>query len=409
MHRFALALLLVASLAGCVANDPGATDGTATSAPPPVPPAAIPDTFTGLRPVASPKLNGSEGSFIDGTRLYLSGGDGLRILDITEPANAVVLATDIVGTQGSSDVDVMHHPNGRTYAVLNVAGDGHVALVDVTDPAQAVVVSETKLCAHAIGVVPNSTVVYVSWSLCHLILQGTQPLNGDMEIVDFADPEHPATKLWAFPPFVLMGATPRPITATSCHEISFNAALQRAYCAAITDTQVWDVKDPLDPVVVSVIDDPRVNIHHGAWDARNGTLLVLGDEMVGVLAPTPMCSDKAEYPTSALWFYDISDLASPTPLGYYNIPYDSLAASEEAGRPRYCSTHMGEVIDDNRFVIGWYTAGTAVVDFTDPADPGTLATWRANDSNVWEARYARGHLFLADTGRGLDILEFVTA
>ncbi|HUR25427.1 MAG TPA: hypothetical protein VM327_05370 [Candidatus Thermoplasmatota archaeon] len=404
MKVLLLAALLVLPLAGCFGSP---DDDAAGPAGPSMPPATIPEGFTGLEPVDSPKLNGSEGSFIDGTRLYLSGGDGLRILDITDPAHALVLASDIPGTQGSSDVDVMHHPNGHTYAVLNVGGDGHVALLDVTDPAAAEVVSETQLCAHAIGVVPNSTVVYVSWSLCHLILAGTQPIDGDIEILDFADPAHPVSSLFVFPPFVLMGLTPHPITATSCHEISFNAVLQRAYCAGITDTQVWDVSDPLAPVVVSVIDDPRVNIHHGAWDARNGTLLILGDEMAGVLAPTPMCSDDVEYPTSALWFYDISDLAMPRALGFYQIPYDSLAASQEAGRPQYCSTHMGEVIDDNRFVIGWYTAGTALVDFTEASDPTTLATWRAQDSNVWEARYARGHIFLADTHRGLDILQFV--
>ncbi len=402
MRLLLLGAFLLTTLAGCLSGDGSPEEPTAPSEP-----AAIPDRFAGLNPVASPKLNGSEGSFIDGTRLYLSGGDGLRILDITDPANAVVLATDIDGTQGSSDVDVMHHPNGRTYAVLNVQGDGHVALLDVTDPAATAVVSETQLCAHAIGVVPTSAVVYVSWSLCHAIPPGQQMMDGDVEILDFSDPRHPTSRLFVFPPAILMGTTPRPLTATSCHEISFNGPLQRAYCAGITETQIWDVKDPLNPVVVSVIDDPRVNIHHGAWDARNGTLLVLGDEMAGVLAPTPMCSDDVEYPTSALWFYDISDLDNPTALGFYQIPHDAVQSSVEGGGVQYCSTHMGEVIDDNRFVIGWYTAGTAVVDFTDPAAATTLATWRASDSNVWEARYARGHVFLADTRRGLDILEFV--
>lgn len=404
MQRLLLSILLLATLAGCLSGNDAAQGDQPTFTP-----EAMPERVAGLEPVPGPKLNGSEGSFIDGTRLYLAGGDGLRILDITDPKNATVLATDIAGTQGSSDVDVMHHPNGRTYAVLNVQGDGHVALLDVTDPMAATIVSETQLCAHAVGVVPQSPVVYVSWSLCHLIPPGDQTMNGDVEILDFTDPAHPVSSLFVFPPFVLMGATPRPITATSCHEISFNGPLHRAYCAGISDTQVWDIADPLHPVVVSVIDDPRVNIHHGAWDARNGTLLVLGDEIAGVLAPIPGCSDDVELPTSVLWFYDISDLSDPRPLGEYAIPHDAVQSSVESGGVQYCSTHMGEVIDDNTFVIGWYTAGTAVVDMTDPGHAQTLATWRASDSNVWEARYARGHVFLADTRRGLDILDFVAA
>src|SRR5437870_3240877 len=110
MKRLVLACLLLVSLAGCLSSQ-DAADGPADD---PATPKTIPDMVTGLEPVDSPKLNGSEGSFIDGTRLYLAGGDGLRILDITDPANAIVLATDIEGTQGSSDVDIMHHPNGRT-------------------------------------------------------------------------------------------------------------------------------------------------------------------------------------------------------------------------------------------------------------------------------------------------------
>jgi hypothetical protein len=232
-----------------------------------------------------------------------------------------------------------------------------------------------------------------------------------VEILDYADPEHPVSKLYVFPPVAMVGpaGAPKPVSATSCHEMSFNAELHRAYCAGISETQVWDTTDPLNPVIISIIDDPLVNIHHSVWDARNGTLLIIGDEFTGVLLPTPMCSDTVEYPTSALAFYDISDLRNPMRVGYYNIPYDSLAGSLESGAPQYCSTHLGDVIDGTDLIVmGWYSAGTVLVDFTEPSDAKTVATWRADgETFVWETRYMDGHVYSADEVRGLDVLQFI--
>lgn len=406
MRRALLPLLALGLLAGCL--DDGAD-------PLPAAPSAVtyplPDAVTALEQVAAPATNGSRGSFIDEGRLYLSGSAGLRIFDIRDPARVTLLADNIPDTQGSSDVDVLHHPDGRTYAVLNVDGDGHVVLVDVTDPAAAAIVPEsaTDLCAHSVGVVTGTTVVYVSWSVCHATQDHQrQVAEGDVEVIDYADPMAPQRHLMEFPPVAMtVGGVPRPVTATSCHEISFNAELRRAYCSAISQTHVWDVSDPHAPAILQVIDDPLSNIHHGAWDARNGTLLILGDEFAGVLAPTPMCSDEVDVPTSALWFYDISDLANPRRVGYYQIPHDAIQSSLESGSAQYCSTHMGDVIDDDRLVMGWYTAGVVVVDFSDPAAATTLATWRAADSDVWEARYGNGHVFLSDKARGLDVLRLV--
>jgi hypothetical protein len=334
----------------------------------------------------------------------MSGGTGLRIVDVHDPANPVVLAEDIPHTN-SRDVDLIHHPNGHLYAVLADSGESHMKLVDVTDPRAPQFVTNTTTCVHTVAVVPGTTVVYGSWSLC----QATRPqqmLQGDVEIVDFKDPQHPVSKLLVFPPVAMTKAGPKAITATSCHEMTFNAALHRAYCAAITDTQVWDDTDPLNPQITAVIDDPLVNIHHSVWDADNGTTLIIGDEFAGAEAAAPTCTDKAELPTSALAFYDIKDLGAPKRVGTYNIPYDSLAGGEGSAT-KVCTTHLGDVIDGtDRIVMGWYSAGTVLVDFKDPAHPKTVATWRADGaSSVWETRYAGGFVFSSDEVRGLDILK----
>jgi hypothetical protein len=395
-------LLLLALLAGC--SSPAADTHTTTSPTPAAPPPQASD-IKGMQPIASVR-NSTLGEWVENGLAYLSSGsDGLRIVDVRNPAEPVVLAKDIPDSS-SRDVDLIHHPNGRTYALLANSTEGNTKLFDVTDPGNVTFVVKTSTCDHTVAVVPGTTVVYGSWSLC----QASHPQQveqGDVEILDFADPAHPVSRIFAFPPVAMTAGGPKAITATSCHEMTFNAALHRAYCAAISDTQVWDDTDPLNPRIVAVIDDPLVNIHHSVWDADNGTTLIIGDEFTGVLAPTPMCSDKVQYPTSALAFYDIKDLAKPTRVGYYNIPYDAVQASADSGGIQYCSTHLGDVIDGTDLIVmGWYSAGTVMVDFSDPAHAKTVATWRAaGPSSVWETRYMDGHVYSSDEVRGLDILK----
>ncbi len=402
MRRMLVATsLLLVSLAGCL--DEVATDPEPIEAPEDLP-IKLPEVVTGMEFVLNGVTSATAGLWLHEDKAYLSGPSGLRILDITDPVNPVMLAQDIPDT-ASRDVDIMEHPNGRTYAVL--AGGGVVKLVDVTDPARAEVVATSTLCSHNIATVPNSTVVYSSWSLCHATNTGMVSA-GDVEILDFADPANPVSTLFEFPPVAITaGGVPRPVTATSCHDITFSADAQRAYCAGVSDTLIWDITDPLNPEIIQVIDWPGTNIHHAVWDARGGDLLILGDEFAGVAAPSPPCSATVSDPTSALWFFDISDLATPTPVGYFQVEWEQLEDGE-GDTPAYCSTHFGTLIEDrDMLVMGWYAAGTVLVDFSDPANARQVAHYAGNGANTWESRYYNGHIFTGDTGRGMDILKLV--
>jgi hypothetical protein len=397
-------LLLLAFVAGCATP---ATQTQATTSPPAPVPTPTAASVHAMQPVALVR-NSTLGEWVEDGMAYLSSGsDGLRIVDVRDPANPVVLARDIPESS-SRDVDLIHHPNGRLYAILADSSEQQMKLFDVTDPGNVTFVTKTATCDHTVAVVPGTAVVYGSWSLCQAS-HPQQVVAGDVEILDFTDPAHPVSKLFVFPAVQMTAGGPKAITATSCHEMTFNAALKRAYCAAISDTQVWDIADPLNPKIIAVIDDPLVNIHHSVWDADNGTLLIIGDEFTGVLAPTPTCSDKVQYPTSALAFYDVRDLAAPKRVGYYNIPYDAIQGSADSGKVQYCSTHLGDVIEGaDLIVMGWYSAGTVLVDFKDPANAKTVATWRApGATSVWEARYMDGYIYASDEVRGLDILKLV--
>jgi hypothetical protein len=409
MHRLLLAIFLVPLLAGCLADDGAGGEGpVAPSDARTEPTTQGPDAIDAMEWVSQPSTNSTTGIWVEDGLAFLSGGVGLRIIDVKDPANPVVLASDVAETQGSRDVQAFVHPNGRHYAAL-ARGGSRIAIIDVEDPTQPFhVVNVTLPGYHTLMVIPGTAVIYNSRSIStHTPGVGE---TGQIDIIDFTDLQNPVIHLYAFPAVAItVGGVPRPILSTTCHEMTANAELKRAYCAGVTDTMIWDVSDPIHPQILQVIDYPLVNIHHSVYDAHNGTMLIIGDELVGVAAPAPGCSDTVPYPTSAVWFFDIRDLATPLPLGYFQVDYDAIAASAEAGSPQYCSTHLGDVMHGrDLFVLGWYTAGTVLIDFSDPTAPVAVDHWRADgDTSTWEARFWNGYVFTGDTQRGMDILRLV--
>lgn len=409
MRVLIAALLCLALLAGCFSNgNDDDSDGPAAPSEPWTKEATQgPDVIMGMEWVAQANNNSTTGIWVADGLAYLSGRDGLRIIDVSDPALPVLLAEQVENTESTRDVQAFIHPNGRHYAAL-AAGGSRIVLIDVEDPTHPEFVSEVALPGyHTLMVIPGTAVIYNSRSIStHTPGAGE---TGQIDIVDFTDPSNPVTHLYVFPAVAMtLGGVPRPVLSTTCHEMTANAELQRAYCAGVTDTMVWDVKDPLDPVILQVIDYPLINIHHSVYDARNGSLLIIGDEFAGAAAG-PMCSDNVPYPTSAVWFFDISDLATPLPLGYFQIDYDAIAASAEAGRPVYCSTHLGDVLHGRDLLtLGWYTAGTILIDFSDPSAAFAVDHYRADGAtSTWEARFWNGHVFTGDTQRGMDILRLI--
>lgn len=407
MNRLLLASLLLTAFAGCLSTSDAPTPSAGEDARV-EPTTQGPDRITAMEWLNQANSNATTGIWVEDGLAYLSGGVGLRILDVHDPANPVLLVSEVANTTGTRDVQAFLHPNGRHYAAMAASGS-RIVLVDVEDPAAAAVVSSVELPGyHTLMVIPGTGVIYNSRSIStHVPGVGE---TGQIDIVDFTDPFNPVVHLYVFPAVAMtVGGVPRPVLSTTCHEMTANAELQRAYCAGVTDTMIWDVADPLNPVILQVIDYPLVNIHHSVYDAHNGTMLIIGDEFVGVAAPTPMCSDTVPLPTSAVWFFDISNLATPLPLGYYQIDYDAIAASVENGSPQYCSTHLGDVLHGrDLLVLGWYTAGTVLIDFSDPTAPVAVDHWRADGAtSTWEARFWNGHVFTGDTVRGMDILKLV--
>src|ERR1041385_9124492 len=152
--RAFLAIALASLLfAGCLSSSTH-HDGSATSATgqPTAPDPGLPATIKGMEFVANGENHSAEGEWVEGDLVYLSGGSGLRIIDIHDPANPVLLSDGIPDTN-SRDVDLIHHPNGHLYAILADSGESNMKLVDVTDPKAPQFVGHTETCVHTVAVV----------------------------------------------------------------------------------------------------------------------------------------------------------------------------------------------------------------------------------------------------------------
>lgn len=397
------ALLTVTIFAGCidsdVPNDPslGQVDESLGY--------TLPETITGMEEMLNVQFDGVEDMVVDGIWfhddiLYTS-GTALALVDVSDPTTPTTIS--MVDETKSRDVDIMEHPNGKLYAVL--AGSPGVILVDVTDPENPVKTTEVEIGYHNIAVVPGTALVYNSRSLYREADVATE--GGLVDIIDFTDPEEPKVTPWRMGHTAMtVGGIVKPVSAPACHDISVYPEVGRAYCAGVTETQVWDIEDPADPKILQVVHNPGTNIHHAAYPAKNHTLLVIGDELGGAaLSPGCAVPDQAY---GGVWFVDISDLSKPMPLGWWAPAEAHEAPVDPSSAPFVvptCTAHFGNFVEDrDLMVMGFYTAGVFIVDFSDPANPVEVANYRPG-GNVWEGQYYNGHIYTGDTARGVDVLK----
>ena len=390
--RWLFAILLTTpALAGCLqpAEDvePAGIVDDAAAALPPL--ALVPDVITGLAPASHVEFGAGNDLAFHGDFVFVAThNNGMRVIDASDPANAVeVAAVDCNG----KDIGVVDL-GSRVIVTISSQGDdacpdaapgGGIRLVDVTNATAPVVLGQVPLNygSHTHTPYGNTGLIYNS------AYDLTNPFaHHRSEIVDVSDPDAPE-KVGEF-------MFPQSSLSHGCHDILAEPQFDRAVCAGITETMIWDTTDPLAPKVVSTIRNPLLNIHHSAATARNGTLLILGDEFGGAIPPA--CQPAGVAPTGAIWFYDISDVASPEQLGFLPPP------KGDAGT--MCTAHNFNVIEGHDMLVaGFYSAGTLLVDFSDPANPVQVDQQKQAGTSSWASYYYRGAVFSGDGGRGLDV------
>lgn len=347
--------------------------------------AGVAGGFTNLEHVARVPFSGGTDLTFHGDYAFVAAPD-TRIIDISDPENPVLVAS--VACSGK-DIGVLATGGRVVLTVSSQSGDGcpgassrgGIRLVDVTDPANPIVGPQVELAygSHTNSPVGNTGLVYNSaYNLFNPLAHHRAEI---VDVTDFTNPR--VVREFAFP------ATS---TSGGCHDILVELDRARAYCAALTETQVWDVSDPLDPVITATILNPAITIHHSAATIKGGDVLVIGDEWAGAIPPGG-CAHRGLAPQGALWFYDVT-LPQPVPLGYWAPPATTVGL---------CTAHNFNAVDGTDYLVGSaYQGGTFLVDATNPTLPATVDLEALPSATTWSAYAYRGYAFTGDLSRGLD-------
>lgn len=266
---------------------------------------------------------------------------------------------------------------------------GGVRLLDVRNPKRAMLlgaVNDLPGGTHTLTTYPGKDIIYAS--------PGGLPTNGGgvQQIIDVSDPKKPE-----------VAATFRP-TPSGCHDFSFlfTKDAKLGFCPGFQSTTIFDVSDPLAPVMLSAIPNPTQFFQHSAVATFDGKYLVVGDENF-------VAHECAGGPTGAIWIYDITNPSAPKPAGYYGIDRGpTVWGTQPHGRGQWCTAHNYNFIPGTyTLVMSWYASGMNVLDISDPANVKEIAHYMEPDgkSNYWSAYWYGGRIWASDRVDGLDVFE----
>jgi hypothetical protein len=381
----------------------------------PVPAAEVPGTISGLEHVAGAgtEVPSGAGLAIFGSIVVMPGFTApARTIDISDPTRPVVLAEFDINGRGAV---MIPYPDGRLVTVISSSSNLHV--YDITDPTQIEPLGtlDPATGSHKVGVVPGTPIVYNANSHGGGIVEGytDETATGVTEIYDLTDPEDP----------ILVQVFEN---GYGCHHVYFWINAQedryRAICAGIEVTQLWDIKDPRNPEVIVNIPVHHGNplLPHGAvfiaafshFSILNtaGNILIVGDETGGGAAPgcdvnAPTPLGDLSGPIGNVWFYDISDETDPQLRGWIS-PTNPIVS--DPGNPITCTAHHGRIVPDaeGRDLLAMAFYGAGVA-LIDFTDPEHpfIVDRYADGTDTWEVWYYNGWLVTGDLARGMDILR----
>ncbi len=379
----------------------------------------------------NPKAPGTTPFFASGTDLAFDGnfiyageqagsGDtagGVHIYDATNPD--AIVKVGFVNCPGSQNDVAVVEPGIIAMAYHSETGSGcksvpdsngattrgttGVRLFDVSNPAAPVALGVSPSLpggTHTLTVHPSGNYIYASPG-------GIANGGGVQQILDITN------RMGPFPV-----STFKP-NETGCHDFTFftsTAKKPMGICVGLTESQIWDVTDPMKPTIVSRIANPLIQFHHSAAITDDGKTLVIGDEAIGV-------NECKGGPTGAMFSYDISNPASPLPKGYFginrshqNAPVNATTAGVSGfGRDTWCTAHLYNFIPGTSIMVAvWYSGGLNIIDWSNPSQPRELAHWRTTGTdyaageitNYWSGYWHQGRIYANDRVRGFDALKW---
>lgn len=190
----------------------------------------------------------------------------------------------------------------------------------------------------------------------------------------------------------------------ACHDMTVFVELKLLAGACMSESQLWDISDPLNPKLKWRFDDPvvdpgKVDLWHSSAFNWDGSIVAFGDESGG--GAEPRCLDPNDQ-QGRIWFLDTK---TGELLDNYKIP-----RSEEGP----CTMHNFNFTPqrDGRNVLtsSSYTGGTTVVD-VDKLLAGAseaeaeIGYYRAHNADTWSSYWYNGLIYANDHHRGVDIFK----
>ena len=204
----------------------------------------------------------------------------------------------------------------------------------------------------------------------------------------------------------------------TCHDMGvILGSVKRAACAGSPGVSVFDISDLENPVFKYATTAPTVTSFHSAAFTWDGSILVTGWEPGG--GTQPRCQVTGAPLGGGLFQTDemktafFHDAATGAIIGRHVLP-------RPQSQYENCTVHNLNIAAHptrNLLVHGSYQSGTALVDFTDPANayevawmdpdpldppsatsPGGRTNFRGGD---WSSYWYNGLIYESDTRRGL--------
>lgn len=368
----------------------------------------------------------------DGKLAYAGNYLGFRVIDIADPENPTVVTdfrcngaqSDVSVYRGllfqSVDAPQSHGGCDSTGTNITAATPGMfegIRIFDVSDPANPVRLASvnTDCGSHTHTLVPdlanNRAFLYVSsYPLggsaqgpnCKRLEDGGGHSKISIVEVPLSNPAGATVSHYNLDEGTQWATYLGAFTFRACHDISVFSELKLAASACMSEGQLWDISDPKNPQFVRRYDNgavkpENIDLFHSATFSWDGKVVAFGDESGGGTAARCVDPDDQQ---GRIWFVDV---ASGTELGSYKIP------RSEAG---VCTMHNFNFLPlpNGRKVLvsSAYTGGTTVVDVDKllagaGAGDAEIGYYRPSGANTWSSYWYNGHIYGNDILRGLDI------
>ena len=333
-------------------------------------------------------------------------GIGLRLINIDKPEkpkvtgflHCPVTQNDVqvrgtlvlLGVDGSATAADEDAP---CFKQINAVPATGLLVVSIANPAKPRTIGfvPIKYGVHNSTWHPGGKFVYISDS--ELTPDTGLPPGGRIQIVDISNPRAPKH----ISTFKLIG------DRMSTHDITFNKSGSRAYVAALQETYILDTTKPAEPKEIARIEDPSINISHGADPTPDGKYLLITDEQAGAAA-NGVCN------VGGVHVYDLTVEVAPLKVGFWMLdPANSITATTNS-QNLTCTAHVMDYSPDGKiWTNANYAAGVRVNSATEVlGKPKELGYFTPLDANTWSAKTYKNssYIFANDLDRGFDVYKY---